>query len=82
MTLSSNLSSCIPTLLLATFLGSGFGSANAQQLDETWTLTVNGQSVQADDDGSFRIPGITAPDCTVSAAQAPTPIPSATISSG
>src|SRR5205814_5994930 len=35
--------------------------ANAQ-LDETWTLTIAGQTVQANHDGSFRIPNVTAPD--------------------
>src|SRR5439155_7357534 len=32
------------------------------QLDETWTLTIAGQTVQANPDGSFRIPNVTAPD--------------------
>ena len=31
-------------------------------LDETWTVTVNGQSVRVNPDGSFRIPNISAPD--------------------
>ena len=34
----------------------------AQELDETWTLTVNGQTVQANPDGSFKISNIAAPD--------------------
>ena len=34
----------------------------AQSLDETWTLTIAGQSVQANANGSFRIPNIAAPD--------------------
>lgn len=32
------------------------------QLDSTWTLMVNGQAVQANPDGSFRIPNIASPD--------------------
>ena len=32
------------------------------QLDETWTVSVNGQTVQVNSDGSFRIPNIPAPD--------------------
>ncbi len=32
------------------------------RLDETWTVTVSGQSVQVNPDGSFRIPNISAPD--------------------
>ena len=32
------------------------------QLDETWTVSVNGQTVQVNSDGSFRIPNIAAPD--------------------
>ncbi len=34
----------------------------AQTLDETWTVTANGQSVQVNPDGSFSIPNIAAPD--------------------
>ncbi len=34
----------------------------AAQLDESWTLTVNGQTVQANPDGSFRIQNISAED--------------------
>ena len=34
----------------------------AQTIDETWTLSVAGQTVQADADGGFRIPNITVPD--------------------
>ncbi len=36
--------------------------AHAQALDETWTVTVNGQTVQVNADGTFRIPNIAAPD--------------------
>ncbi len=32
------------------------------QLDSTWTLTVNGQSVQANADGSFYVPNVSAAD--------------------
>ena len=35
---------------------------NAQQLDNTWTVTVGAQSVQVNSDGSFIIPNISAPD--------------------
>ena len=34
----------------------------AQQLDETWTITVNGQTVQVNPDGSFRISNVSAAD--------------------
>src|SRR6185503_6648867 len=34
----------------------------AQQLDDSWTLTIAGQTVQANADGSFRIPNVTAAD--------------------
>ena len=34
----------------------------AQQLDSSWQLTVAGQTVFADDDGTFRIDNIAAPD--------------------
>ena len=34
----------------------------AQQLDETWTVTAAGQTVQVNPDGSFRIPNISAAD--------------------
>ena len=36
--------------------------ALAQPLDETWTVTVGGQSVQVNSDGSFRIPNVSAAD--------------------
>jgi len=36
--------------------------ARSQRLDETWTVTANGQSVQADRGGNFRIANIAAPD--------------------
>ena len=32
------------------------------QLDETWTVTVAGQTVQVNPDGSFAIPNVAAPD--------------------
>src|SRR5262245_39151958 len=32
------------------------------QLDSTWTVTVSGQTVQVNVDGSFIIPNISAPD--------------------
>ncbi|NOT00533.1 MAG: hypothetical protein HOP29_07885 [Phycisphaerales bacterium] len=48
-------------LLIAAFTVVGGRSASAQ-LDETWTVTVNGQNVQVNPDGSFRIPNISAAD--------------------
>lgn len=40
-----------------------FGGTNTfAQLDETWTVTVNGQTVQVNPDGSFTIPNISAAD--------------------
>jgi hypothetical protein len=36
--------------------------AFTQYLDATWTVTVNGQSVQVNADGSFLIPNVSAPD--------------------
>ncbi len=33
-----------------------------QEIDATWTFTVNGQTVQANADGSFRIPNVSAAD--------------------
>lgn len=38
------------------------GSICAQQLDETWRLTVAGQTITPNPDGSFRIPNIPTPD--------------------
>ncbi len=32
------------------------------KMDETWTVMVNGQTVQVGPDGSFRIPNVSAPD--------------------
>lgn len=48
-------------ILLATILLLASPAAS-QELDETWTLTVNGQSIQANPDGSFKIPNISAAD--------------------
>ncbi len=36
--------------------------AYGQLFDDSWTFTVGGQTVQANDDGSFHIPNIAAPD--------------------
>lgn len=36
--------------------------AYGQELDETWTVSVNGQTVQVDADGSFVISNVAAPD--------------------
>ncbi len=43
-----------------TFVHAGWVAG--EQLDETWTVTVNGQSVQVNPDGSFRIPNISSAD--------------------
>lgn len=48
-------------LLIAAFAVVG-GRAASAQLDETWTVTVNGQNIQVNPDGSFRIPNISAAD--------------------
>jgi len=39
-----------------------FSPLFSQNLDSTWTLTINGQTVQASEDGSFVITNISAPD--------------------
>ena len=39
-----------------------FNQNTYAQLDETWTITVNGQTVQVNPNGSFRIPNISAAD--------------------
>ena len=36
--------------------------APAQRLDDSWTVTVNGQTVLVNSDGSFHLPNISAPD--------------------
>src|SRR5262245_46763648 len=36
--------------------------ASAQRLDDSWTATVNGRTVQVNSDGSFHLPNIAAPD--------------------
>jgi hypothetical protein len=33
-----------------------------EKMDQTWTVTVNGQAVQVNADGSFTIPNVSAPD--------------------
>jgi hypothetical protein len=46
-------------------LALGFDPLSADlafRLDETWSVTVNGQTVQVNPDGSFLIPNIAAPD--------------------
>ena len=37
-------------------------SANAQQLDQTWTVTVNGQTVPVSSNGGFVVPNIAVVD--------------------
>ena len=50
-------------LILAAVLSLVLGTrASAQPLDETWQVTVNGQTVQVNPDGSFRISNISAAD--------------------
>ena len=39
----------------------GAGGA-LERLDETWTVTVNGQTVQVNPDGTFRVPNVSTPD--------------------
>jgi hypothetical protein len=46
----------LPCLLLTT------SGVTAQLLDDTWRVTVNGQTVKVDPDGTFVIPNISAPD--------------------
>ncbi|WP_419192184.1 IgGFc-binding protein [Engelhardtia mirabilis] len=48
-------------LLVGALLGAP-GGLEAQQLDETWTLTVNGQAAQVNPDGTFEIPNVSAAD--------------------
>ncbi len=50
--------------VLAVVLALGFGPAGAaaQQLDQSCTVTVNGQTVQVNPDGTFVIPNIAAAD--------------------
>ncbi len=59
-----NANNRIRLLILFTAMASvSFFSAGAfAQLDETWTITVNGQSVQVNPDGSFKISNISAAD--------------------
>ena len=38
------------------------GLTRVQQLDETWTVTVNGQSVRVNPDSTFRLDNIPSPD--------------------
>ncbi|MFQ5471835.1 MAG: carboxypeptidase-like regulatory domain-containing protein [Dehalococcoidia bacterium] len=45
--------------LLTTLLS---GAASAQRLDETWTVSVNGQTVPVNPNGTFRISNVAAPD--------------------
>ncbi len=50
----------IAVVLCTMILQTGRGAA--QQLDESCTVTVNGQTVQVNHDGSFVVPNIAAPD--------------------
>jgi hypothetical protein len=48
---------------LTWFLLLAFGHvAPAQRLDDSWTVTVNGQTVAVNSDGSFHLPNVAAPD--------------------
>jgi len=58
----SSVSRVALAVVMAVGLSCGGATAGAQQLDQTWTLTINGQTVQASPDGSFLIPNISAPD--------------------
>ena len=40
----------------------GFSTTLAQQLDETWTVIIDGQTVQVNPNGSFRVPNVAAAD--------------------
>src|SRR5258706_15352058 len=55
----TNFVSRIFPIGLAIFVGSFHTLA---QLNDSWTTTVNGQTIQVNPDGSFRIPNISAPD--------------------
>jgi hypothetical protein len=48
--------------LLWVLLVAGGGTVPAQPLDDSWTVTVNGQSVQVDSNGYYRIPNVSAAD--------------------
>lgn len=50
------------TCILAIILTANSVSTHGQSLDRSWTVTVKGQSIQANDDGSFHLPNVSAPD--------------------
>lgn len=56
------ISSVCTALLFLVAINAILPRASAQQLDETWTVTVGTQVVQVNPDGTFRIPNIPAPD--------------------
>ncbi len=49
-------------LSVAVFSTAALSAQAFEVLDETWTVTVNGQSVQVNPDGSFTIPNVSAAD--------------------
>ncbi len=57
-----NRETCWLSLFVATCLAFWPFTTVSAQLNATWTLGVNGQTVQANPDGSFRIPNIAAAD--------------------
>ena len=56
---SSRLRVALASVVLACALTPG---ALAQELDESWTVTLNGQAVQVNPDGTFTIPNVSSPD--------------------
>ena len=64
MAFKTNMRNRIQLIILAAITAIIFISSQNTfaQLDETWTITVNGQTVQVNPDGSFRTPNISAAD--------------------
>ncbi len=52
----------INTCVLTVLVGAASLHAQTQRIDETWTVTVGGQTVFPNPDGSFRVPNIIAID--------------------
>lgn len=57
-----NLIHRLPLLVLIAFFLPSQPKASADILDDSWTMTVNGQSVQVNADGTWRISNVSAPD--------------------
>ena len=51
-----------PILALAIHFAANGSAAHAERLDGSWSVKVNGQVVRVDNDGSFHVPNIAAPD--------------------